>query len=224
MIFPSAEFSVFFDDFFGAPASNAIVGATTIIDTGGTLTAAATDAVGYTGAVVITSDGATEGAANYWPKGIQLGLNKKFFLEVRAYTVDADDTDVQFGLSDVTAATNPEDLWTTTAANLIAFGVLDGDATVTMLCDKDNSGSTAQLGSVDLQDATWHVLAIEVGGSAASSSMWCKGYVDGQLVLTWAGETTIPDDLVLAPFIAARTGADAGHFVYFDYIRWSLER
>jgi len=224
-IIPSAEYSVFFDDFFHVPATNAIPGTTAVIDTGATIISAETDAISYTGVLKFSSDGTTEGAALYWPKGIQLGLGKKFFMETRVYTVDADDTDVQFGLSDLTATTNPEDLWTTAAANLITFGVLDGDATVTMLCDKDNAGAAANLGSVDLSDGTWHTLAIEVTGTAAGGSMGVKGYVDGQLAITWDTETEIPDDLALAPFIGARNGGDAtNHFVYFDYLRWSLER
>jgi len=223
-LIPSAEFSVYFNDFYDIPTTNAIPGTTAIIDTGGTITAASTDAISYHGALDIASDGTDEGAAIYWPKNIQLGLGKKFFMEVRVYTEDADDTDVQFGLTDVTANSNPEDLWTTAAANLIAFGTLNGDATVTMLCDKGNSGSAANLGTKDLSDATWHVLAIEVGGTAAAGTMWVKGYVDGYLAITWDIETEIPDDLNLAPFIGGRTGDDAGHNVFYDYVRWSLER
>lgn len=223
-ITPSAEYSVYMDDFYLAPATNALPGTTAIIDVGATVTAAETDAISYSGVLKFASDGTTEGATLYWPKGIQLGLGKKFFMECRVYTAAAADTDVQFGLSALTAVVNPEDVWTTAATDLIAFGVLDGDATVTMLCDKNNSGSAAQLGTRDLSDATWHTLAIEVSGSASGSTMGVKGYVDGKLALTWSGETTIPDDLALAPFIGARTGGVAGNIVYFDYVRWSLQR
>lgn len=223
-IIPSAEYATFMDDFFLNPASNALPGTTAVIDTGATITAAATDAISYTGVLKFASDGTTEGAALYWPKNIQLGLGKKFFMECRVYTADADDTDVQFGLSSLTATTNPEDVWTTAAADLIAFGVLDGDATVKMLCDKNNSGSSAETGTIDLSDATWHTLAIEVTGTASGGTMGVKGYVNGKLALTWSTETTIPDDLALAPFIGARNGADANHVIYFDYLRWSIER
>ena len=223
-IIPSGEYSVFFDDFYLSPSTNALPGTTAVIDTSATITAAETDAISYNGAIVITGISTTEGAALYWPKGIQLGLGKKFFMETRVYTIDADDTDVQFGLSDVTASTNPEDLWLTAAANVISFGVIDGDATVKMLCDKDNAGTSASTGDVDLSDTTWHVLAIEVGGTAAAGNMWCKGYVDGQLAETWGTETSIPDDIALAPFLGARCGSSTSNLVYFDYLRWSLER
>ena len=223
-LIPSAEYAVFFDDFFLNPSSNAVPGTSVIIDTGATVTAAALDAVSYTGVIKIVSDGTSEGCSMYWPKGIRLGLGKKFFMEVRCYTEDADDTDVQFGLSIANATTNPEDLWTTASTDLIAFGVLDGDATVKMLCDKNNAGTSASTGDLDLSDATWHTLAIEVGGTAASSNMWVKGYVDGALAETWATETSIPDDCALSPFIGARTGGAAGHDIYFDYVRWSLQR
>jgi hypothetical protein len=223
-LIPSAEYSVFFDDFYLSPTSNAYPGTTAIIDAGATITAAALDATSYTGVAKVTSDGASEGAALYWPKGIQLGLGKKFFMEVRCKTDDADDTDVQFGLSIANATTNPEDLYTTAATDLIAFGVLDGDATVKMLADKNNAGTTASTGADDMSDAVWTTLAFEVGGKASTSTMWLKGYVNGSLSKTWATETSIPDDCTLAPFIAARTGGDASHNVYFDYVRWSLQR
>ena len=222
---PSAEYAVYFNDFFENPSSNAIPGTTAIIDTGATITAAATDAISYTGVLSVASDGATEGATMYWPKGIQLGLGKKFFMEVRAYTEAADDTDVQFGLSIVNATTNPEDVWTTAATDLIAFGVLDGSAYVTMLCDKNNAGTSALASTVySMSNSTWHTLGIEVTGTASGSTMGVKGYLDGQLAVTWGTETSVPDDAALAPFIGARNGSSTGNAVYFDYVRWSLER
>lgn len=220
---PSAEQVVFFDDFTQDVTTNVPTGwDAAVIDTGATVTQLATDT--FPGGVLnFASDGTTEGAAIYLPKQIQLS-GKRFMMEVRVYTEDADDTDVQFGLSALTATTNPEDLWTTTATDLIAFGVLDGDATVTMLCDKNNAGAAANLGSIDLQDATWHTLAILVTGNETDSNMNVIGYVDGNLAITWDVETEIPDDLVLAPFIGARTGGDAAHNVYFDYVRFAVER
>lgn len=223
---PSAEYVVFHDDFVNDVSSNLPTGwDAVIIDTGATITQLDTD--DFPGGVLdITSDGTSEGAAIYLPKVVQLD-GKKFFMEVRVYTEDADDTDIQFGLSALTATTNPEDLYTTTATDLIAFGVLDGDATPTMLCDKNNSGSTAETADgtdFDLSDATWHTLAISVDGNATDGSMSVRGYVDGNLALTWSTETTIPDDLVLAPFVAARTGGDATHNVYVDYVRFVSER
>jgi hypothetical protein len=223
-LIPSAEYSVFMEDFYTLPASDAVPGTTRVIDSSATITALATDAYSYTGAVVITGAGTGEGAADYWPKGIQLGLGKKFFMEARFLMVAADDNDVMFGLTDLTATTNPEDLWTTAQENLIAFGVLDGDATVSMLCDKNDSGAAAALGDYDLSSDTWHTLAFEVGGTAAGGTMWCKGYVDGQPAITWADEAEIPDDLTLAPFFGGRNGSATGNLIYFDYIRWSLER
>lgn len=224
-LMPSSEYSMFFDDFFGQTSSNAVPGATAIIDTGATIVATETDDVSKFGALRITDATASEGAAMYWPKGIQVGDGNKFVMEVRVRTSDILDNNLQFGLSSLTATTNPEDLYTTTAADLIAFGILDGDATVTMLCDKSNSGSSAELGSVDLVADTWTILAIEVEGSAANGTMSVKGYVDGKLALTWSTETTIPDDLVLAPFIAMVNGNGAGgNTSDWDYVRWAIKR
>jgi hypothetical protein len=224
-LIPSAEYSVYFNDFFEQTTSNAVPGTTAIIDTGATIVATETDAISEMGAVRITDATASEGAAMYWPKGIQVGNGDKFVMEVRVQTSDVTDNNLQFGLSDLTATTNPEDLYTTAAANLIAFGILDGDATVTMLCDKDNSGAAANLGNVDLVVDTWTILAIEVEGSAASSNMSVKGYVNGQLAITWDVETEIPDDLALAPFIAMVNGNGAGaNTSDWDYVRWAVKR
>lgn len=220
---PCAEEQVFFDDFHRVVTSNLPNGwVAAIIDTGATVTQLNTDT--YPGGVLnFASDGTAEGAAIYLPKCVQLS-GKRFFMEVRVWIEDVDDSDFQFGLSALTATSNPEDLWTTTATDLIAFGVLDGDATVTMLCDKDNAGAAANLGDVDLVDGTWHTLAILVQGNSTDSNMSVRGYVDGNLAITWDTETEIPDDLVLAPFIGARTGGDAAHNVYVDYVRFSAER
>jgi len=222
-IAPCAEQITFFDDFVHAVGTNVPTGwAAAIIDTGATITQAAAD--GFEGGVLnIASDGTTEGAACYLDKQVQLS-GQKFFMEVRFQTEDADDTDFQFGLTDLTATTNPEDLWTTASADLIAFGILDGDATVTMLCDKDNSGSSAELGTIDISDATWHTLAFVVDGNSTAGNMSVLAYVDGKLALTWSTETTIPDDVILAPFIGGRTGGDANHNVYVDYVRYGLIR
>jgi len=217
---PSMEFAHFHDDFFQAMTTNVPAGwDATVIDTGATVVTDTT-AGHATGSLFFDSDGATEGAAVYGEKSIQLTAGKKFWMEVRAKTELADDSDLQFGLSVLTAVTNPEDLWTTTAASMIAFGVLDGDATVTMLSDLSNSGSTAELGTKDLVSATWHVLAIFWDGAKL------HGYVDGQRVLTWsqAVATTVPTGTALAPFVGFRNGSAATTEGHVDYIRWVMER
>ena len=219
-----AEYVVFFDDFNRVVTSNVPSGwQAAVIDTGATVTQLATDT--YPGGVLnFASDGTTEGASIYLPKQIQLS-GKRFMMECRVWTEDADDTDVQFGLSNLTATTNPEDLWTTTDTDLIAFGVLDGDATAGLLVDKNNGGTSFVAGSIDLSDATWHTLAILVEGNETNANMTVRGYVDGELALKWTGaSTTVPGDLVLAPFIGARTGGDAAHNVYVDYVRFVAER
>lgn len=216
---PSAEWLVTFDDFDKSVTTN--VPATwdaAVIDTGATVVTDTTATHG-SGVLLFDSDGAAEGAAVYMEKTIQLTSGKKFWMELRAKTETADDTDLQFGLSSLTATTNPEDLWTTTATDLVAFGVLDGDATVTMLADKSNSGSTAELGTKDLVSATWHTLAIYFDGAKL------HGYVDGQRVLTWSqAAATIPTGVALAPFFGFRNGSAATNEGHVDYVRWVLER
>lgn len=215
---PSTEWNVFFDDFNKAVATNVPTGwAAAVIDVGATVVASTT--AGVNGELVFDSDGTTEGSAIYMPKTIQLTAGKKFMMEIRFKTEAAADTDVQFGLSDLTATTNPEDLWTTTAANVIAFGVLDGDATVGLLSDKSNGGTSVQLGSIDLVNDTWHTLAILYDG------IGLKAYVDGQLALTWASaSTTIPTGVALAPFVGFRNGSTVDNEGYIDYFRFAQER
>jgi hypothetical protein len=212
----SAEFIAFHDDFVSAVTTNVPAGwDAAVIDTGATVVADTTAAHG-TGVLLFDSDAATEGAAVYMEKCIQLTSGKKFFMEMRVKTELADDSDVQFGLSALTATTNPEDLWTTTAADLVAFGVLDGDATVTMLADASNSGTAAALGDRDLTSATWHTLAIHYDGSKL------HGYVDGNKAITWSG--VVPTGVAMAPFFGFRNGSAATTEGHVDYVRYVLER
>ena len=217
---PSAEWIVGMEDF------NQLVWTTNVpsgwdgavIDTGATIVADTT--VGYPSCALFDSDGTDEGAALYGDKFMQLTADKRFFMECRFQTEVAADTTVQFGLTALTATTNPEDLWTTTATDVVTFGILTGDATTTMLSDAGNSGATAELGTIDLEDATWHTLAIYFDGT------YLYGFVDGNLSLKWSqAATTIPTGVILAPFVGflngATGGAQEGHC---DYIRWVLER
>jgi len=217
----SAEFVVFHDDFVKAIATNVPSGWTAaVIDTGATLVASTTaGSLGATGGALIASDGASEGVAIYLPKAVQLTAGKKFVIEARVQTSIAAETDVQIGLTDLTATTNPEDLWTKTAANVAAFGTLAGSATTKMLADKSNSGTSAQTGTRALSNTTWHTLALTYDGYNL------RGYVDGKESLTWASAaSTIPTGVALAPFLGARTGATAGNVTTFDYFRVLIER
>jgi hypothetical protein len=218
---PSAEYVVFFDDFVKAVTTNVPTGwDATLIDTGATVVAGTTaGSLGASGVLLFDSDGATEGAVIYNEKNIQLTVGKRFFMEMRFQTEIADDSDVQFGLSDLTAVVNPEDVWTTAAANVIAFGVLDGDATVGMLSDAGNGGTSVVLGDKDLTSATWHTLGIEYTGAKL------LGYVDGRLAVTWTGAaSTVPTGVALAPFFGFRNGSAATTEGHCDYIRYVLER
>lgn len=222
---PSAEFFVFHDDFLSfipttsvtnGQVANAPTGwQSAVIDTGATV-AVDTTATHANGVLIFDSDAATEGAAIYLPKGVQLTSGKKFFMEIRFKTEVADDSDVQFGLSDLTATTNPEDLWTTAAANVVAFGVLDGDATTGILTDASNAGTAVSLGSIDLSSATWHTLAIGYDGVAIT------GWVDGNLSVRTT--TTIPTGVALAPFVGFRNGSAATTEGHCDYVRFAVER
>lgn len=217
----SAEFVVMMDDFVSPVGSNLPLGwDAVVIDVGATVVTDTTaGSLGASGVLLFDSDGATEGACFYGEKCIQLTAGKKFFMEMRFQTELADDSDVQFGLSALTAVVNPEDIWTTTAADVVAFGVLDGSATVKMLSDKSNSGSTAETGTKSLSNDTWHVLGIFFDGYTL------RGYVDGALALTWAqASTTIPTGVALAPFVGFRNGSAATTEGHVDYVRYVLQR
>lgn len=231
-MFPSAEHSVFFDDFYSfvvgtsitnGPAANTPWGwQSAIIDTGSTATVATTAALGATGVLSISDATASEGVSIYGTKSIQLTAGKKFFMEMRFRTDDVTDNDFMFGLSDLTAVVNPEDLWNTTSANLVSFGILDGGSGYpTMLADASNSGTTAQAQTVkQCVVNTWHVMAIGYNGAKL------RGYLDGREVLVWSSaDSTIPTGVALAPFFGSRNGDGAGGAAnYIDYVRWAIER
>ncbi len=228
---PSAEWAVCFDDFWqswipttaitnGPVANTPSPWQGAIIDSGATVAVNTTAAIGANGVLTLADANLSEGAAVYGQKTIQLTSGKRFWMEARFRTDDVTDNAVQFGLSSLTAVTNPEDVWTTVATDLIAFGILDGSATVTMLADKSNSGSTAETGTRALSVDTWHTLGIYYDG------VKLFGYVDGRLALSWAqAAATIPNGVALAPFFGHLNGNGAGgNVVVFDYIRWASER
>lgn len=226
---PSAEWSVFFDDFLmtwipttsitnGAVANTPSPWQAAIIDSGATIAINTTAAIGANGVLTFADATASEGAAIYGQKTVQLTAGKRFFMECRLRTDDVTDNAVQFGLSALTATTNPEDLWTTTAADVAAFGILDGSAYPTLLADKSNAGTAAIAQTTKLLTVdTWHTLALGYNGSVL------KAYVDGKEVISTT--TTIPTGVALAPFIGHINGNGAGgNLVVVDYIRWACQR
>lgn len=212
----SAEFAVLHDDFLFSVATNVPIGwDAAVIDTGATVVTDTT-AASATGVLLFDSDGATEGAAIYGEKTMQLTSGKKFWMEMRFKTEIADDSDVQFGLTSLTATTNPEDLWTTTATDVVAFGVLDGSAATKLLADTSNGGTAVVTGDISLVSATWHTLAIFYDG------VRLHGYVDGQKSVSTS--TTIPTGVALAPFFGFRNGSAATTEGQCDYVRVVIER
>ena len=221
---PSAEWIVFHDDFTGDVASNIPDGwDAAIIDTGCTVTSA--NLAG--GAVLFDSDADNEGAAIYQNKNVALN-GKKFFMECRVKVEDASAMTFQMGLSALTAVTNPEDIWTTTATDYIAFGTLDS-AEAVLTYDKNNGGTVTETNSdstaATLSDDTYVVLAIAYNGASTLTDGCLKAYVNGVEVASAATEAQVPDDLVLAPFIGMLAGhATTADVAHVDYVRYVLER
>lgn len=221
-IMASAEWNTFHDDFAKLVTSNAPVGWSSILETTGTWATSTTATVGANGVLAGTHATASNGVAIYLPRSVQLITGKKFFMEVRLRTDDVTDNQVQIGLFDQTSVATADAPFTTTAANLVAFGILDGSATVRMLCDKSNSGSTAETGTRSLLVDTWHTLAIAYDGVST-----IRGYVDGNLAETWsqAFATTVPTAVALSPFVAMDNGNGAGgNNILVDYVRFSSQR
>lgn len=228
----SAEWSVFMDDFLSTwipttAITNGPVANTpspwqgAIIDSGATVAVNTTAAIGANGVLTLADATASEGAAVYGQKTVQLTTGKKFWMEARLRTSDVTDNAIQFGLSDLTSVTNPEDLWGTASANLIAFGLGDGDSNPKMFVDAGNSGTSQQIQTErGMVVDTWFVLAFYYDGAKL------HGYVDGRWCMTWAGAAaTIPTGVALAPFFGAINGNGAGANVnVFDYIRFVSER
>lgn len=217
----SAEFAVLHDDFLLPFASNTTLGWTAIIDTGGTSITNLTAAKGANGVMAMNSDDASEGSAIYGAKSFQLTAGKKMFIECRVQMDDVTDNNFQFGLSSLTAVTNPEDLWTTVATDLVTFGIGDGDSNPKMLVDKSNSGTSQQVQTVKgMTTDTWATLAIYYDGANV------HGFVDGTRVMTWgSASTTIPTGTALAPFVGHLNGNGAGNNTSLvDYLRIVSER
>jgi hypothetical protein len=219
----SAEWLVFFDDFVSPISTNVPSGwSAAIIDVGATIVGSSViGAGGATGALYFDSDGATEGAAIYMPEVVQLVSGKRFFMETRVNLEAAADSDFFFGLSDITATVNPEDLWTTTAASLVACGVLDSAATgyLSILSDANNSGSAIVAGEKAVSSGAWNILGLGYDGSKL------RGYINGKLAVTWTGAaSTIPTGYTLAPFLGYRNGSAATNEAAVDYFRFVMER
>jgi hypothetical protein len=213
----SAEHAVFFDDFRDAVTTNVPLNwAAAIIDTGATVILSNTLGTDNTGSIVIGSDGADEGASIYLPERIQLLAGKRFWMEMRYRTALPAETSVQMGLSSVTATTNPEDLWLTASADVLAFGTLLG--VPSMLADLANAGTAVVTGTTTTFAAspTWHTLGMYFDGVRAF------GYVNGKQKVTTA--TTIPVSVTLAPFVGALVGATAANVITIDYFRYVQER
>lgn len=221
---PSAEWVVFHDDFCQAEqATENQVGWTSIIDLGATIV----DGNEHGGVIDITSDAIDEGAALYHNLCVNLS-GKKFFMEARVKCEDADDNQIVIGLSDLTSTTNPEDLYTT-QPDFIAFGThVDADATPALIYDKNNGGpvtDTPTGTTFDLADNTWHRLAIWYNGATtADTSGVIECYVDGALAVRSSTDAQIPDDLPLAPFVAAVLEDDATDIISIDYVRYAFQR
>ncbi len=215
----SAEFCVFHDDFTSLVTTNVPTGwAAAIIDSGATVATNTTAAIGANGVLTFADATASEGAAIYTAKAFQLTAGKKAFVECRFRTDDVTDSTIQFGLSSVTASTDPEDLWDTSADSVVSFGIADGAATTVMYTDSANAGITTTAGdSTALTADAWHTLAIYFDGTAVS------GWVNGTKVVSTT--TTVPTGVALAGFFGALNGNGAGGNLFvLDYFRVAVER
>jgi len=213
----SAEFRVMHEDFDQIFTTNAIPGWAAIIDTGCTNVTNTTATTGAYGVMSMTSDTTSEGSALYGAKSFQLISGKKFFMECRVNLNEVTDNAFQFGLTALTDVTNPEDLWDTSAADVLSFGIADGAATTVMYTDTGDAGITTTTGTLSVTAAAWTTLAIYYDGARA------YGFVDGNVSLSTT--TTVPTAVALAPFVGHLNGNGSGTDTAFvDYIRIVAER
>ena len=227
---PSAEWAVVFDDFLqswipttaitnGAVANTPAPWQAAIIDSGATIAVNTTAALGATGVLTLADASASEGAAFYGQKSIQLTSGKRFWMEARVRTGDVTDNAVQIGLSSLDATTDPEDLWDTSTASGIAYGIVDGAATLVMTCDNGNLGPATTTGARSMSANTWHILGIYFDGTRLF------GYLDGKECLTYGTAANIPTGVALAPFVGHINGNGGGAAVVLvDFVRWVIER
>jgi hypothetical protein len=228
---PSAEYCVWMEDFTqnfmvttaitNGPVANTPWGwQGAIIDSGATVTHSTTAALGANGVLLFADATASEGASIYGQKVWQLTAGKKLWMEARFRTSDVTDNAVNFGLAALTAVTNPEDLWLTAQADLVAFGIVDGSAQTILTCDTGDAGVTTDTSTTNpLVADTWHTLAISYDGAKLHA------YVDGNKVLTYSTAAKIPTGVALAPFFGHINGNSAGAAVVsLDYLRIVSER
>lgn len=225
---PSAEYVVFFDDFNGVVTSNVpATWSAAIIDTGATVTSFTTSAASNAGGVIrITSDAASEGAAIYRPKSVYLS-GRKFYMECRFRTAAATDTTFYFGLTDLSATTDPEDMWDTSNADGIAFGLADGSAQPGFVYDKDNVGpvtNTSVNTGLAVVSNEWTTLAFSYNGATSDAGKGLLGYVNGKLAVSAATVAQVPEDVLLAPFVGALGGNGGIGTIDIDYIRYAVQR
>lgn len=241
----SAEWVQYMEDFTAMITSNVPTGwQAAVIDAAATLTnLTSTNENG--GIARVTGSAASEGVAIHRPRTVTLGTGtaastggRKFFMEARVRTQLAAQAEIQFGLSVLTAVVNPEDLYNTTADSFITFGIVDGSAVPVLQYDKANAGPqtdtvaalygatlASQLAAATLANNTFVTLGMTYNGSAAGATggaITC--YVNGTPVIISTVAAKIPDNVVLAPFIAARKGAAGASLTDFDYVRYAIQR
>jgi hypothetical protein len=228
---PSNEYRYYFNDFNDLVSANAVIGSTTIKDTNGTLTNLATG-TDNGGIVRVTGSAGQDGVVNYFPKSVVL-TGKRFFIEARVRASTIADCDFYIGLSSLTATTNPEDVYTTAADSLAAFGILDGGGALpNLIYDKANAGpvtdsalASSLPGGVALANSTFYTIALFYNGAAtAATSGSLIGYVNGSPVIVSTVAAKIPDNVLLAPFFGARCGDGGVSTIDFDYLRYSMDR
>lgn len=186
---------------------------TEVKDTGASVAIAA-DVAG--GRLLMSSAATTDndGSSIQGNEIFRVAADRSMWFETKLQSSDADDQDVCVGFT-VNFATNPENMLT--AADRIVFEVLDGDASINCITEKDGTATTTDSG-VDLADATDVTLGILVEGTGT-----VKFYVNRSLVATHT--TNIPDDENLTVAAMQLSGSATGtKSMSVDYILAAMTR
>lgn len=227
-IFQSAEYGHFMDDFAGPVASNLPGNWTAVVkDTNATITTTTSTTMTNTnrahGVIEFAGTLASDGAAIYRPKAFVFDSGYSFYIECRMACDTPAEQYMQFGLSSLTATTNPEDLYTTAADSLISFGTAASASVVSLIYDKANAGPVTDTYTLPtaIAASTWTVFGLEYRGGATPV---INAYVNGDLVINSSTSANVPNGVLLAPFVAIRNGATTTAKGWVDWFRYGTDR
>jgi hypothetical protein len=143
----------------------------------------------------------------------RLTSGKEMRFECKVKLNDVDEADMFMGMT-TSFATNPEEALT--AADRVGFQVLDGDASITCITEKDGTETSTDSGK-DLVDATYSKLGFFYDGASK-----VEFFVDDILVASHTANLPDDENLTMVGFVLS--GAAAATILTIDYMAGDQER